>query len=76
MLCADVMAIIRGGHGQEQCVSEGEAGGRNCTYTHRPRSWVLEEASVESCMLDARLLAEHREASPCLITHCLPQLTV
>jgi len=37
-----------------------------CTYP-----WVLEEASVESCVLDVRMVAKHRPH-----VHCLPQLTV
>jgi len=41
-----------------------------------PMPLVLKEASLESCMLHARLLAKHRETSPCLIAHCLPQLAV
>jgi len=43
---------------------------------HRPFPWVLGKASLESCMLYARLLAKHRETSPCLIAHCLPQFAV
>ena len=39
-------------------------------------AWVLEETSLESCMLYAKLSAKHRETSPCLIAHCLPQLAV
>jgi len=57
-------------------VPGGGVGGQIRTYAHRPRPWVLEEASLESCMLYARLLAKHRESSPCLIVHCLPQLAV
>jgi len=33
----------------------------NLPYTHRLCPWVLEEASLESCMLYARLLAKHRD---------------
>jgi len=57
-------------------VFQGGARGQTLSYTHRPRPWVLEEASLESCMLYARLLAKHIETSPCLIAHCLPQLAV
>ena len=37
---------------------------------------ALEEASVESCMLDARWSTQHKEDFPYPIVRCLPQLTV
>jgi len=56
-----VMTTIRDSRGTGVMCFRRGARGQTLPYTHRPCPWVLEKASLESCMLYARLLAKQRD---------------